>query len=382
MRISVVGLGKLGLPFAEILALRHEVSGFDLAERASETVRIAPSLADACADAELVLVVLPTPHEAAYDGSAPTTHLPARDFAYALVAETLGAADAASTGGTELAVVSTVLPGTVRRELAPRVTRCELLYAPAFMAMGRIRQDFLEPEFRLLGTDTGDHGGGRAMQELWLSFGGDAPVHLVTWEEAEAVKIVYNVFISFKIAFANTVQDVAERIGHIDADAVVAALSDATDRLLSKQYLKPGMGDGGPCHPRDLIAMRYLAAELDLGYDLFGVIAAAREAQARRLAERLVSFDLPVLLTSRAYKPEVPYEDGSSALLVSSYVHAAGQEVRFLGNGVPDEPHAVLIVHDVDHQGVDFPAGSVIVDPWRRYTSDLHQVVHYGSTRP
>ena len=93
------------------------------------------------------------------------------------------------------------------------------------------------------------------------------------------------------------------------------------------------MGDGGPCHPRDLIAMRYFAAELGLEYDLFGVIAAAREAQARRLADRLVSFDLPVLMTSRAYKPEVPYEDGSSALLVAHYVQAAGQEVRFLGDG-------------------------------------------------
>jgi hypothetical protein len=55
MKISVVGLGKLGLPLAETLALRHAVSGFDLAARTSETVRIASSLADACADAELVL---------------------------------------------------------------------------------------------------------------------------------------------------------------------------------------------------------------------------------------------------------------------------------------------------------------------------------------
>jgi UDPglucose 6-dehydrogenase len=344
-------------------------------------VRIASSLADACADAELVLLALPTPHQAAYDGTAPTTHLPPRDFEYAPVAEVLEAADAAAADGAPLAVVSTVLPGTTRRELAPHVTRRELLYTPAFMAMGRVRQDFLEPEFRLLGTETGNHGGGQAMQDLWRSFDGAEPIHLGTWEEAEAVKIFYNVFISFKIAFANTVQDVAERIGHVDADVVVAALSDATERLLSTRYLKPGMGDGGPCHPRDLIAMRYLASELGLEYDLFGVIAAAREAQARRLAERLVSFDLPVLLTSRAYKPEVPYEDGSSALLVAHYVEAAGQEVRFLGDGVPDEPHAVLLVHDVDNGGVEFPAGSVVVDPWRRYASDAHQVVHYGSTR-
>ena len=151
---------------------------------------------------------------------------------------------------------------------------------------------------------------------------------------------------------------------------------------MSDKYLRAGMGDGGPCHPRDLIALRQLAADLDLGYDLFGAIAAAREAQARNLAEALVSYELPVLLTSASYKPGVPYVEGSSALLVAHYVEASGGTVRFLGDpALPDEAHAVLLVHDVDHSEAEFPAGSVIVDPWRRYRSSRYRVVHYGSTR-
>ena len=242
MKISVVGLGKLGLPLAETLALRHAVSGFDLAARTSETVRdrLLPrrrlrgrgARARCPADAARSRV---RRHGA--------DHAPSpRDFEYEPLAEVLEAADAAAADGAPLAVVSTVLPGTTRRELAPHVTRRELLYTPAFMAMGRVRQDFLEPEFRLLGTETGDHGGGQAMQELWRSFDGAEPIHLVTWEEAEAVKIFYNVFISFKIAFANTVQDVAERIGHVDADVVVAALS-GRDRPTPLDAV-PEAGDG------------------------------------------------------------------------------------------------------------------------------------------
>lgn len=382
MKLAVVGLGKLGLPYAEALALRHAVAGFDLALRASASVAIAPRLADAIAGAEAVFVVLPTPHEPAYDGTVPASHLPPRDFGHAHVADAVAEIDALAAPGTEIAVVSTLLPGTVRRALAPRVSRCELLHAPAFMAMGRVREDFLDPEFRLLGSERGEQAAGAAVQKAWAAFGGSAPVHRVTWEEAEAIKVFYNVFISFKLACVNTIQDVAQRIGHVDVDVVTDALAGARRRILSPAYLRAGMGDGGPCHPRDLIALRHLAVDLGLGYDLFGAVAGAREAQARHLAELLVSFGLPVLLTARSYKPGVAYEDGSSALLVAHYVQAAGRAVRFLGDAeVPPEPHAVLLVHDVEHPELDLPEGSVIVDPWRRHRSRRHRVIHYGSTR-
>lgn len=382
MRLGVVGLGKLGLPYAEALALRHAVAGFDLAPRASASVSLAPTLADAVAGVEAVFVVLPTPHEPAYDGTVPASHLPPRDFGHAHVADVVAEIDALAAPGTEIAVVSTLLPGSVRRALAPRVSRCELLHTPAFMAMGRVREDFLDPEFRVLGSERGEQAAGAAVQKAWAAFGGSAPVHRVTWEEAEAIKVFYNVFISFKLAFVNTIQDVAQRIGHVDVDVVTDALAGARRRILSPAYLRAGMGDGGPCHPRDLIALRHLAADLGLGYDLFGAVAAAREAQARHLAELLVSLGLPVLLTARSYKPGVAYEDGSSALLVAHYVQAAGRTLRVLGDAdVPHEPHAALLVHDVDHPELDLPEGSVIVDPWRRHRSRRHRVIHYGSTR-
>jgi UDPglucose 6-dehydrogenase len=382
MKLGVIGLGKLGLPFAEALALRHEVHGFDIAPRESGKVSIERTLEATAEGADVVFVVLPTPHTPDYDGSAPSTHLPPRDFDYTGIDAVLASVDTAATAGTTLALVSTVLPGTVRRCFAPSVQRCELVYTPAFMAMGRVAEDFLQPEFRLLGTAAGEPDGGATVREVWRAFGDSAPVHSVTWEEAEAIKIFYNVFISFKLAYVNTIQDVAERIGHIDVDIVTDALAGANRRIISDMYLRAGMGDGGPCHPRDVIALRYLAEHLGLGYDLFGAIAGAREAQARNLADVLLSHDLPVALTSRSYKPGVSYVDGSSALLVAHYVEAAGRAVRFLDDGeLPNEPHVVLLVHDVDYSGLAVPDGSVIVDPWRRYRSASQRVVQYGSTK-
>lgn len=383
MKLCVIGLGKLGLPFAETLAERHEVAGYDVAPRESATVDVRPSVEEAARDASLVFIVLPTPHDPRYDGSAPTSHLPAKDFDYEPVKAALAAADAAVPDAALIAVVSTVLPGTLRREFDPIVTHHELVYTPAFMAMGRVREDFLDAEFRLMGSRAGGSEAGRAVQDVWESFGGSAPRLTVTWEEAEAIKIFYNVYISFKISLINTVQDLAQRVGNLDADRVTEGLLAASRRLISPMYLKAGMGDGGPCHPRDLIALRHLAERYDLGYDVFAAVAKAREGQARNLAAFLVSFGLPVLLTSKSFKPGVPYTDGSSALLVGHYVAEMGVPLRFGDDAapVPEEPHVVLLVHDEDASGTTFPAGSTIVDPWRRYRSDRYRVIHYGNTR-
>ena len=132
-----------------------------------------------------------------------------------------------------------------------------------------------------------------------------------------------------------------------DAAELAAALADRAGRTLLI----------------DLIALRHLAERYDLGYDVFAAVARAREGQARNLAAFLVSFGLPVLLTSKSFKPGVHYTDGSSALLVGHYVAERGVPLRFADDAspIPDEPHAVLLVHDEDASAMSFPAGSTIV---------------------
>jgi len=93
-----------------------------------------------------------------------------------------------------------------------------------------------------------------------------------TWDEAECIKIFYNTFISAKLSLVNMIQDVAERSGNINVDIVTDALSKSTQRIMSGMYMTAGMGDGGGCHPRDNIALRWMAKELNLGYDLFDSI--------------------------------------------------------------------------------------------------------------
>jgi UDPglucose 6-dehydrogenase len=223
-----------------------------------------------------------------------------------------------------------------------------------------------------------------------------------TWDECECIKVFYNTWISTKIGLVNMMQDVAQKQGNINVDVVTNALANSTMRIMSSQYMTAGMGDGGGCHPRDNIALRYMAQELDLGYDLFEAIMRAREVQAENLAKELVKHaeqnDMPIYIHGKAYKPQVSYLDGSYSLLVGHYVERLGFTPIYIdpytGDDVePAEPGVFLMAHSAsitydytkkntkDEIYCSIPPGSIIVDPWRKITSSVSTVVHYGNTR-
>ena len=122
MKISFIGLGKLGLPCAEAVAQKgHTVSGYDIVNVISDTVNVKDSIAEAVAGQDIVFVAVPTPHDPAYDGRAPTAHLEPKDFSYDIVKECLEEANKFMTKNQLLVLISTVLPGTTRREFVPLV---------------------------------------------------------------------------------------------------------------------------------------------------------------------------------------------------------------------------------------------------------------------
>ena len=105
------------------------------------------------------------------------------------------------------------------------------------------------------------------------------------------------------------IQDVAEKNGNMNVDVVTGALERSTKRIMGPNYMKAGMGDGGSCHPRDNIALKYLAKKLDLGYDLFGSIMESREVQARNIGKKLYDLStyhqLPIIILGESYKNNV-----------------------------------------------------------------------------
>ena len=168
------------------------------------------------------------------------------------------------------------------------------------------------------------------------------------------------------------IQDVAQKLGNINVDKVTQALAKSTQRIVSPAYMKAGMGDGGACHPRDNIALRWLAKKLDLGYDLFEGIMTARERQAESLAKTILEYGKNIFFTSDSYKPGTTLVDGSYSLLVQHYVKKHGGKIV---NGIDNPVQVVVRVHETDQVSAD--NSTIIFDPWRSYPP-ADNVVYYG----
>ncbi len=378
-RIGFVGLGKLGMPCAEAMAKKgFNVAGYDITRKTSSVVEIKESIEEVCRDRDIIFIATPTPHREGYDGSKPTSHLPVMDFDYDSLKKVVKKCNKHMGISQTLVVISTVLPGTIRREIHPLVTNTKLLYNPYLIAMGTVANDMLNPEMIMIGSKNGLKGTNcKIRSELLESFyntvcDNHPRIEFGTYEEIESMKIFYNTFISNKVALVNMIQDVAQKLGNIDVDKVTGALAKSTMRIVSPRYMKAGMGDGGACHPRDNIALRWLAKELDLGYDIFETIMTAREKQAENMAKAILEHGKNVYFTSDSYKPGVNLPDGSSSLLVQHYVVKNGGQIV---HGFDTPVQVVVRVHESDEVSADNK--TIIFDPWRTYPP-ADNVIYYG----
>ena len=403
--VAMIGVGKLGQSCAEVMAETYPVVGYDVSPRDPRNFNMVKSVEQAVQFADIIFIAAPTPHDPAYDGRYPTAHLPNKDFDYTIVKDILTEVNKYSDRSKLVVLISTVLPGTVRRELEPLITNARFAYNPYLIAMGTVGWDFANPEMVIIGTDDGSEtGDARELINFYRPMMNNDPRYVVgTWDECECIKIFYNTFISAKLSLVNMIQDVAEKQGNINVDVVTNALANSDKRIMGPQYMTAGMGDGGACHPRDNIALRYMAQELGLGYDLFDSIMHAREIQAKNLANRLVleakKTDLPIIIHGVAYKPDVPYKDGSYSLLIAHYCKKMGY------NPILVDPYThpqkgpfkavVLLAHSSEitykYMGKShkqelyctLEEGSIIFDPWRSYPKNQkkYKVIHYGNTR-
>jgi UDPglucose 6-dehydrogenase len=193
-----------------------------------------------------------------------------------------------------------------------------------------------------------------------------------TWEETEAMKIFYNTFISTKLSLVNMIQDVAQRLGYMNVDRVTTALANSTRRIMSDKYMKAGMGDGGACHPRDNIALRWLAQELNLGYDLFASVMEAREKQAENMALEILKYGKNIFFSSNSYKPGTDLVDGSYSLLVQHYIK---KHKGVIASQQGDNTAVIVRVHENDN--ITDNGKIIIFDPWRNYPL-RNNVIYYG----
>lgn len=392
MNIGFVGLGKLGLPCALAVESKgHKVWGYDIDPKVEEILKTKhlpyreiwaqdhldkseirfSSIAEVVKNSEVIFVPIQTPHDQRFEG---TTRIPEErvDFDYSFLRAGIGdLADEIAMQGEEkvVIIISTVLPGTIEREIKPLLNdKVKLCYNPFFIAMGTTMRDFLNPEYVLFGVD--DEEAAEKAEAFYKTLH-DRPFYKTAIKNAELIKVAYNTFIGMKIAYANTMMEICHKIG-ADVDEVTGAMSLATERLISGKYLSGGMGDGGGCHPRDNIAMSWLAKKLDLSYDFFESLMMGREQQTEWLADLIQEHEGPLTILGKAFKEETNLTVGSPSILLKNILEERGAEVAMY------DPHVDSHELDLTASGVffigtkhsefadyEFAKGSVVIDPWR-----------------
>jgi len=383
MKIGFIGLGKLGQDAAEVLNEKHDVVGYD----PNITLEISGTQEEACKGKDVVLIAVQTPHDPKYGGETPTSHLEPKDFDYSYLIQAVKDVDALVDEGTLISVISTVLPGTVRREVLPLIKRGKFIYNPYLIAQGTVKWDMRNPEMIMIGTESGkDDEQSQTLRKVYDPIlQKDTRYEIGTWEEIEALKVFYNTFITTKLCLVNMIQDVAMKVGHMNVDVVTDALKHSTQRIMGPSYMMAGFGDGGACHPRDNIALRHMAKQLNLGYDLFDSIMKVRESQAENMARYVMQYQMPVVILGKAFKPGIDQTIGSPSMLVGWYIENLDSSIKVYYDEAPDDGAFTYLIHDKGLIPKVFNPGSCIIDPYRTLKhSDAtkHCVIkYYGNTR-
>ena len=403
MKIGFVGLGKLGLPCA--LAIdsvgEHEVVGYDVDENIKtyldkkaipyrekdadkyledHNVKFLP-IDEVVEFSDIIFVPIQTPHDPFYDG---VTRLPNTrvDFDYSFLKKGIqNLSEKIDKLGKDkiVVIISTVLPGTINREIKPILSKhIKLAYNPFFIAMGTTIDDFMNPEFVLLGVD--DVEAAKKLKDFYKTLH-NKEVYECTIDEAELIKVSYNTFITMKICLANTVTEMSHKLTNVNTDNVMTALKMANQRLISDKYLNGGMGDGGGCHPRDNIALSWLSREVDLSYDWYENLMISREKHTEWLADLTIEYaeknNFKIMILGKSFKKETNLENGSPSHLLCSIIEEKDHKPIMYDPHIdeetfsPEQPMAFFIGtnHDLFKDYV-FPKGSIVIDPWRIISFD------------
>jgi UDPglucose 6-dehydrogenase len=187
--------------------------------------------------------------------------------------------------------------------------------------------DFLHPDFVLIGES--DPRSGDVLEAIYRQVCDNTPpIARMSFVNAELTKLALNTFVTTKITFANMLARVCERLPGADVDVVTAALG--LDTRVGHRYLKGTISYGGPCFPRDNVALAALGRQLDAPIDLAEATDRVNRAQIARLAAQ-VAGRLPVGGTvgilGLAYKPHTDVVEASPGLLLAQALVSAGLSV-------------------------------------------------------
>jgi UDPglucose 6-dehydrogenase len=241
---------------------------------------------------------------------------------------------------------------------------------PEFLKEGSALQDFLEPDRVVIGDD--GNWAGDAVAKLYEPL--NAPLVRTDVASAEMVKLAANAFLATKISFINEIANVCEETG---ADVLEVARGMGLDQRIGSHFLRPGIGFGGSCFPKDVSALKQLAGNSGYHFQLLTAVIEVNELQKRRVVAKLQKHlgslvGKRVALLGLAFKPDTDDMREASSLVLSARLQADGAtvsaydpvaeaEARKLMTGVHFADSALGAVRDAD--------ACILVTEWREFRS-------------
>lgn len=368
---SIIGLGKLGASMAAAMASRgFHVIGVDINKKSvdllnegrapvsetdidkfiaenKERLRATMSHKEAILNSDVSFVIVPTPSD---DRGALSLQYAAWAFSR------IGKALAKKDSYHNVVLTSTVLPGSTRYGLLPILEKesgkkCGvdfgLCYSPEFIALGSVIRDFLNPDFLLIGQY--DEKSGMMLKDLYSKVMlNNPPCKRMTIENAELTKIALNTFVTTKITFANMLSLLCQTIPGGDVDVVTDALG--MDSRIGHQYLKGGLGYGGPCFPRDNRALNFIAGELGARVELAETIDQMNVQYPEKIISYLHSFFKPhqtVAILGLSYKPHSHVIEESQGITLTKLISKLGLRVLAFDPMATEEAREELHGHGI-----------------------------------
>jgi UDPglucose 6-dehydrogenase len=345
--ISVIGLGKLGLPLATLFAhAGHNVTGYDISKNliddlesnvfmssepglmqilrdSRDRIRFCNDIDDATRDVEAIFVIVPTPSD--LDGY----------FSNKAVLHFLSNLNPKLFENRRVVIdiVSTVMPGscdgaisqTIQESLGQKIgSTVGLCYNPEFIALGSVIKNMQEPDMHLLGQSSA--WAGDVIQEILSSVvTKPVPCQRMSLKEAELVKIAINNFVTMKISYANALYQASILLGGVDIDTVTRAIG--LDTRIGEKYLKGAAPYGGPCFPRDTRALTALYERLGVPSDLSRATEEINNSHVSFVAKfvkETIGKVQNVALVGISYKSGTPVIEESPGVLIAQDLIAQG----------------------------------------------------------
>ena len=363
MKISVVGLGKLGAPLAAVLASKgFRVVGTDvnpafvdavnngkapvdeprlqeLIDENRSRLHATVDAAAAVAETDATFLIVPTPSDA--------TGRFSNQFVLAAL-ESVGQGIRRKAGYHVVVITSTVMPGStggeIRAALETHARRrvgdtLGLCYNPEFIALGSVVRDMLSPDMILIGES--DPRAGDILESIYHETCDNKPlIRRMNFVNAELTKIAVNTYVTTKISYANMLADMCDRLPGADVDVVTQAIG--CDSRIGAKYLRGAIGYGGPCFPRDNVAFTVLARSLGARAELAEATDTLNDYQVTRVLEAIRAHDPgsgPIGVLGLAYKPDTSVIECSQGVTVVRHLLDAGREV------VAFDPKALASAH-------------------------------------